>query len=143
MPVNKNIVRHIRVSGGQIERRVINVPNRFQQREATALTVTDYTKPVEPIGQRPGLASQAVAPVTQVVVKKTKTATTTHVAAPVTNTNNVTVSIPTGYPINKNTVVDSAESKAERAKVLKAINEALLGKPKKVGQRGGFLRSLQ
>ena len=131
MPVNKHIVRHVRIGGGQIERRVINVPNRFQQREATALTVTDYTKPVEPVAQ--------VAP----VVKKTKTATTIPVAAPVTNTNNVTVSIPTGYPINKNTVVDSAESKAERAKVLKAINEALLGKPKKIGQRGGFLRSLQ
>jgi len=131
MPVNKHIVRHVRVSGGQIQKRVVDVPNRFQQREAMALIPTDYTKPVEP-----------VAPVAA-AVKKTKTAVTVPVAAPVTNTNNVVVPIPAGHPVNKNIVVNDAESKAERAKVLKAINEALLGKPKKVGQRGGFLRSLQ
>jgi len=130
MPVNKHIVRHVRVSGGQIQKRDVDVPNRFQQREAMALIPTDYTKPIEPVAP--------VAP----VVKKTKTAVTVPVA-PITNTNNVVVPIPAGHPTNKNIVVNDAESKAERAKVLKAINEALLGKPKKVGQRGGFLRSLQ
>lgn len=132
MPVNKHIVRRVRIGGGQVEKRIVNIPNRFQQREATALLPTDYTKPPEP-----------VAPVAPVKKPKT-TAVTMPAVAPIANTNNVAVSIPTGYPgAKKDIAVNDAESKAERAKVLKAINEALLGKPKKVGQRGGFLRKLQ
>jgi len=132
MPVNKHIVRRVRIGGGQVEKRIVNIPNRFQQREATALLPTDYTKPPEP-----------VAPVAPVKKPKT-TAVTMPAVAPIANTNNVAVSIPTGYSVaKKDIVVNDAESKAERAKVLKAINEALLGKPKKVGQRGGFLRKLQ
>ena len=133
MPVNKHIVRRVRIGGGQVEKRIINIPNRFQQREAAALIATDYTKPPEP-----------VAPVAAVVKKPKTTAVTMPAVAPIANTNNVAVSIPTGYSVaKKDIVVNDAESKAERAKVLKAINEALLGKPKKVGQRGGFLRKLQ
>ena len=132
MPVNKHIVRRVRSGGGQVEKRIVNIPNRFQQREATALLPTDYTKPPEP-----------VAPVAPVKKPKT-TAVTMPAVAPIANTNNDAVSIPTGYSVaKKDIVVNDAESKAERAKVLKAINEALLGKPKKVGQRGGFLRKLQ
>jgi len=133
MPVNKHIVRRVRIGGGQVEKRIVNIPNRFQQREATALLPTDYTKPPEP-----------VAPVAAVVKKPKTTTVTMPAVAPIANTNNVAVSIPTGYSVaKKDIVVNDAESKAERAKVLKAINEALLGKPKKVGQRGGFLRKLQ
>ncbi len=135
MPVNKNIrshhngiVRHVRIEGGQVEKRIVAIPNRFQQREATALLSGKAEQPKQP----------------DPVVPEKKSKKTPVVAPIVQDTNNVTVSIPSGYSGGKETIpVCDVETKAERAKVLKAINEALLGKPKKVGQRGGFLRKLQ
>ena len=124
----RKIVRRVRMEGGLVVNKVVNI-NKNLPFTRTEIVKTDYNKPVE-----------APVPVVNPKGKKSVVAVTPPVPErPSQSGKNQSV---TEIPI-KVITFDESKSKATRAQVLKAINEALIGKPKKLGQRGGFLKRLE
>ncbi len=124
------IIRRVKMGGGVTVNKVVNI-NR-QRPAHTELVKTDYNKPVEE-------AVPAVNPKT----KKSVVQSNTEEKQPVNERFSQSKNQPTNeIPINI-VAFDESQSKATRAQVLKAINQALVGKPRKLGQRGGFLKRLE
>ena len=121
------IIRRVKMGGGITVNKVVDI-GRYKPAQ-TELVKTDYNKPVD-------------APVEATNPKKKKSVV--EEKKEVDNRFSQSKNQPTKEVIPVNIVTfDESKSKATRAQVLKAINQALIGKPKKLGQRGGFLKRLE
>jgi hypothetical protein len=121
------VIRRVKMGGGVIVNKVVDI-GRYKPAQ-TELVKTDYNKPVE-----------SPAP----VVNPKKKQSVVEEKKEVDNRFSQSKNQPTKEVIPVNIVTfDESKSKATRAQVLKAINQALIGKPKKLGQRGGFLKRLE
>jgi hypothetical protein len=122
------VIRRVKMAGGMVVNKVVNI-GRYKPAQTTEIVKTDYNKPVE-------------APVEATNPKKKKSVVEEKkevVDRPSQSKNQPMKEV---IPVNIVTF-DESKSKATRAQVLKAINQALIGKPKKLGQRGGFLKRLE
>ena len=122
----RKIVRRVRMEGGLVFNKVVNI-SKFKPAQ-TELVKTDYNKPVE-----------EPAPVVNPKKKKSVVEEKPEVVDRPSQSKNQPIK---EIPVNI-VAFDESKSKATRAQVLKAINQALIGKPKKLGQRGGFLKRLE
>jgi len=121
------IIRRVKMGGGVVVSKVVNISRTKPVH--TEIVKTDYTKPID-----------TPAPVVNAKTKKSVVEEKPESDNRFSQSKNQ----PTKeIPINIVPVFDESQSKATRAQVLKAINQALIGKPKKLGQRGGFLKRLE
>ena len=121
------VIRRVKMAGGMVVNKVVNI-GRYKPAQ-TEIVKTDYNKPVD-------------APVEATNPKKKKSVVEEKkevIDRPSQSKNQPMKEV---IPVNIVTF-DESKSKATRAQVLKAINQALIGKPKKLGQRGGFLKRLE
>ena len=122
------VIRRVKMAGGMVVNKVVNI-GRYKPAQTTEIVKTDYNKPVD-------------APVEATNPKKKKSVVEEKkevIDRPSQSKNQPMKEV---IPVNIVTF-DESKSKATRAQVLKAINQALIGKPKKLGQRGGFLKRLE
>ena len=126
------VIRRVKMAGGMVVNKVVNI-GRYKPAQTTEIVKTDYNKPVD-------------APVEATNPKKKKSVvqSNTEEKKEVVDRPSQSKNQPMKEVIPVNIVTfDESKSKATRAQVLKAINQALVGKPKKLGQRGGFLKRLE
>jgi len=121
------VIRRVKMAGGMVVNKVVNI-GRYKPAQTTEIVKTDYNKPVED-----------PTPVVNPKKKKSVVEEKKEVDRPSQSKNQPMKEV---IPVNIVTF-DESKSKATRAQVLKAINQALIGKPKKLGQRGGFLKRLE
>ena len=123
----RKIVRRVRMEGGLVVNKVVNI-NKNLPFTQTQIVKTDYNQPVEEKPEETNSKKRkSVVAVTPLVPDR-----------PSQSKNQPSTEIPLNI-----VEFDESKSKATRAQVLKAINQALTGKPKKLGQRGGFLKRLE
>ena len=123
----RKIVRRVRMEGGLVVNKVVNI-NKNLPFTQTQIVKTDYNQPVEEKPEETNSKKRkSVVAVTPLVPDR-----------PSQSKNQPSTEIPINI-----VAFDESKSKATRAQVLKAINQALTGKPKKLGQRGGFLKRLE
>jgi len=123
----RKIVRRVRMEGGLVVNKVVNI-NKNLPFTQTQIVKTDYNQPVEEKPEETNSKKRkSVVAVTPLVPDR-----------PSQSKNQPSTEIPINI-----VAFDESKSKATRAQVLKAINQALIGKPKKLGQRGGFLKRLE
>ncbi len=125
------IIRRVKMAGGMVVNKVVNI-GKFKPAQ-TEIVKTDYNKPTE-----------EPAPVVNPKKKKSVVQSNQEEKKEVVDRPSQSKNQPIKEVIPVNIVTfDESKSKATRAQVLKAINQALIGKPKKLGQRGGFLKRLE
>ena len=122
------VIRRVKMAGGMVVNKVVNI-GRYKPAQTTEIVKTDYNKPTE-----------GPAPVVNPKKKKSVVEEKKEVVDRPSQSKNQPMK--EVIPVNIVTF-DESKSKATRAQVLKAINQALIGKPKKLGQRGGFLKRLE
>jgi len=122
------VIRRVKMAGGMVVNKVVNI-GRYKPAQTTEIVKTDYNKPTE-----------EPAPVVNPKKKKSVVEEKKEVVDRPSQSKNQPMK--EVIPVNIVTF-DESKSKATRAQVLKAINQALIGKPKKLGQRGGFLKRLE
>ena len=140
------IIRRVKMGGGITVNKVVDI-GRYKPAQ-TELVKTDYNKPVDaPVeATNPKKKKSVIEEKNEVVdIRRSSPATLESANAsravdrPSQSKNQPMKEV---IPVNIVTF-DESKSKATRAQVLKAINQALIGKPKKLGQRGGFLKRLE